>query len=284
MRGAVWLKGDVALGRIGVAGLAGLQSVAVVDHRIVIVDPLDAMRTMTVVTLGRFPIAKPGNFAVVGIHIAVEVVLVAVAAIGRDSYPAGNIVWFFNTMRRMTVGTDGRIGITAAELITMYRCQVGVAYIGVAFTTDTGDVFPAIDTDLLVNRCNVVGIVTAVAGRVGARLVIDIWSGMHRGHITLDLLCDLAQAGVVTIVACRLCLFPQIHVAFHASNLPVYSFPVFGLDDIRVATHTIAATMNALFEFIRTDMQFAWVTVDVFLGVVLLAMAFKTFLVGKLGV
>ena len=82
------LECDIAFGCTFVAGLAGFLPVIDVHHGGFIVKPLDPMGAVTVVTLGRLPIAQPGNFAVIGFRVGLQVFLVTVAAVFRNGQPA----------------------------------------------------------------------------------------------------------------------------------------------------------------------------------------------------
>ena len=61
VRRTMRLECDIALGRAFVTGLAGLQPVIDVHHRGFVFKPLDPVGAVAVVTLGRFPIAQPGD-------------------------------------------------------------------------------------------------------------------------------------------------------------------------------------------------------------------------------
>ena len=121
---------------------------------------------MTVITLGRLPIAKFGNFAVIGFRVGFEVFLVAVAAVFGDGHPARSSVWLGDIVRRMTIAAYGGIGITAADFLAMHGRHVSIQDFCMTLATDHGYLQTIFRVGVTVYRGNVMSIVTVVAGRV----------------------------------------------------------------------------------------------------------------------
>ncbi len=215
------------------------------------------MGAVAVVALGGLRVAQLRHLAVVGACVGIQAVLVAVTAITGNEQPAGVGLWFIDVVRGVAVGAHRRMGIAVGYLLAVNRSEIDIALPAVALAANIRRGESRLGADMVVDRADVMRIVTVVTACVGPRLVRHAGAGVDGAHVAFDLLHDDAQPGVFLHRACLLYLVPQLGVTLHAAHFALDSLAVGRLDNVLVAVHAILAAMHALREGFGINMQVA---------------------------
>ena len=159
-----------------VAGLAGLHPVVRMDQRFRIVDLADFVAAMAVVALGSVGIAQRTDLTVEGVLVRIELVHMAVAAIGRNGQLESVARSVGDGVRGMAVRADGRLRQQfLAVFLAVHGSQIGFELLGMAAcAADRRNLqtpLRALRT-VLGRHAEAVRVVAAVASRIGLGLVV----------------------------------------------------------------------------------------------------------------
>src|SRR6185369_3559023 len=110
------------------------------NHGFRVVHPLDFMAAVAVEELGRVAVAQRGDAAVERVLVALELLVVAAAAIRGDSQLEGVARSVADRMRRVAIGADRRLGQhLPGVFLPVYRGLVGLELVRMAFAANGRD-------------------------------------------------------------------------------------------------------------------------------------------------
>ena len=185
---AVRLEGHKPRARVGMAFPTRVKPIGRIHGRTWVAGPLDRMASMAVETLRRIGVAQGVDLSVIGRQVGLQPILMARAAIlGNDQLGRAQD-WVFDVMTGVAVRADRCLGIMFLQhLPAMDRRCVGCELRGMACAAGVGKVQPPLCPDGSPWGIDVVGIMTIIAGRIGARLIRLRRLRMNRIHELVDL-------------------------------------------------------------------------------------------------
>ena len=140
--------------------------------------------------------AQRVDLPVVGPHVGLQLLVMAIAAVLGDQQPGRVEPRVLNVMGGVAVRADRRFRIAVLQgLLAVHRGLVGLELLGVACAAGIRQVEPPPVTVGAALRIDVVGFVAIVAGGVGARLIFLVGLRVDRLHVAADHLDDAAQLG-----------------------------------------------------------------------------------------
>ena len=261
VRIGVRLERHIAGGRLRMALLTGLETIVRVNRRGRIIDPLDGVAAVAVEALGGVGEAERVDLAVIGLGVALEALVMAIAAVLGDGQLGRILGRVRDVVGRVAVGADCRARVLVFQhFLAVHRGPVQLALLGVALAAGVRDVQAPFGADRAARRIDVVGVVAAVAARVGARLVVPVRLRVNRLHEAVDLLDHHAQPLEFLGLVLDLRLVPQVLMTLHAADLDL-DLLVRDLGDVGVAVDAHPLAVHALFELILGHVQIAHLAV-----------------------
>ena len=231
--------------RVEMALLAGLQAVVRMHARCRIVHALDRVAAVAVEALGGIGEAQRVDLTVVGPHVGLQLLVVAIAAVLGDQQPGRVERRVLDVVRGVAVRADRRFRIAVLQrLLAVHRGLVGLELLGVARAAGIRQIEPPPVPVGAALRIDVVGFVAIVAGGVGARLIFLVGLRVDRLHVAADHVDDAAQLGDFVGLVLVLRVFQQILMAIDAADLHLDLF-VRNLGDVGVALDALPLAVHA---------------------------------------
>ena len=185
---AMRLEGYEPRAGVGMAFPTSGKPVGRKHGRTRVADPLDRMASMAVETLRRIGVAQGVDLPVISRQVALQILPMARAAVLGDDQPGRTQDRVFNVVRGVAVRADRRLGIVLLQhLPAMDRRCIGREFLGMARAASVGKVHAPRLPEGSLWRIDVVGVMTIVARRIGARLIFPGGLRMNRIHVFVDL-------------------------------------------------------------------------------------------------
>ncbi len=96
-----------------------------------------------------------------------------------------------------------------------------------------------------IDALDVVRTVAVVAGRVGARLVVDARARVQGLHVAVDMVDDQFERSVLNFPAFGLERAPGLHMAFDTADATFHALAMGRLGDVLVATYAVLLAVHA---------------------------------------
>ena len=258
VRVAMGMEAEEVLGRILVAGVAGLEAIVRMHPRGRVVDPLHAVAAVAVEALRGVGETQTGDLAMIGGEVGSLFEFVAITAVLGDGQLHRVSLRRGDCVSRVAIGADGGLGVFLLHhQLAVHGSRIRLLLLFVAAAADLGILQAVLGALLAAQGADVVGLMAVDAGGVDLAAVQLVGLRMDRMHVAVDLLDDHAQT-LVFGIRTGLLIRPLLFVAFGATDALGQRFLMRQARDVVVATHAELLGVDAAIEhlLVHEDVDF----------------------------